>query len=129
MSWMSTWWGQVSETVMSGLQITVIGMLLVFFTLGLVILTLVLLTRLPGLRTPSSPERGSPERLQGSVPAEPPILAPSHAVHAKEQDDLAKVAAIAVAILRSERRATVRHSARRGQNAWKSYGRAQQLGL
>ena len=122
MSWMSTWWGQVSETVASGLQITVVGMLLVFFTLGLVILTLVLLTRLPGLRSAGSPEQTPPEQTLESV-------SPPQAADGADQDDLAEVAAIAVAILRSERRATVPHSARRGQNAWKSYGRAQQLGL
>jgi Na+-transporting methylmalonyl-CoA/oxaloacetate decarboxylase gamma subunit len=126
---MSIWWGQVSETVISGFQITVVGMLLVFFTLGLVILALVLLTRLPGLRSAGSPEQESPEQPRASAPHEPPILVSADAEHAAEQDDLAQVAAMAVAILRSRRRATVQHSARRGQNAWKSYGRAQQLGL
>ena len=59
MSWINGWWQQVSGTAAQGLQITVVGMSLVFFTLGLIILVLALLTRLPGLRVKAKAKSAS----------------------------------------------------------------------
>jgi sodium pump decarboxylase gamma subunit len=117
------WLSQVSETVILALQITVVGMSLVFLTLGLIILAVVLLTRLPGLRSESEPEE---------TPKVTPAPTPTEAVAAETaspDDQLARVAAIAVALLRSRSsvRPYPRTRARRG--AWKSYGRAHQIGL
>lgn len=121
MTWMSTWWSQVSETAMHGLQITVVGMLLVFFTLGLIILSLVLLTRLPGLRSKDSSSE-SPEPPEQSVRQ-------AAAVELQETEgELAQVAVIAAAMLCS-RQARVKLRPQSSRNAWRNYGRAHQLGL
>jgi Na+-transporting methylmalonyl-CoA/oxaloacetate decarboxylase gamma subunit len=127
-NWPSTWWQQVSPTVTNGLQITIIGMALVFLTLGLIIVVLVLLTRLPGLsRAPSREQdvttdtpsdRPVVDRARGSGPSD------SEQTHDLE---LAQVAAIAVALLHSHRTRPPRSGSRMGR--WKQYGRAQQLGL
>ena len=120
MTWLVDWWDHVSGTVLQGLGITVVGMALVFFTLGLVIAAMVLLTRLPWLRgketgpaaapvTPSQPENDT-----GS---------PTH------DDDLAAVAAIAVAVLRSRQGTGFRQRGKPRRSMWRSYGRAHQLGL
>ena len=116
------WWSQVSETVMHGLQITVVGMALVFFTLGLVILSVVLLTQLPGLRAKDTSKNRR----------EPPVALPAQNVASSQEaadEELAQVAAIALAVLRSRRRAGSRSKKPSPESAWKSYGRANQLGL
>ena len=117
-----SWWSQVSETVMHGLQITVVGMALVFFTLGLVILSVVLLTRLPGLRAKDKPKT---EREES-------VVRPAQSVASSQEvpnEELARVAAIALAVLRSRRRASPRPKKAAVESAWKRYGRANQLGL
>jgi sodium pump decarboxylase gamma subunit len=120
-SWMSAWWSQVSETTTQGLEITVVGMLLVFFTLGLIILSLVLLTRLPGLK--------AKERAGESTEMPEQTVAQAVAPEPEDTDaELARVAVIAVAILRSRQR-TARPRAQGPRNAWRNYGRAHQLGL
>ena len=121
------WWSQVSDTVVHGLQITVVGMLLVFFTLGLVIASLVLLTRLPGPRVEKKPSQPQKEE-QPETPLETspqPVAAQSPS----PDDELAQVAAIAVAILRGRRKARARRQTQARANTWRDYGRAQQLGL
>jgi sodium pump decarboxylase gamma subunit len=125
LSWLNTWWSQVSGTVGHGLEITVVGMLLVFFTLGLVIVALILLTRLPGLRV----EEKEPAVQDKPAPAvAPPAKAgPAAARTASGQDELAQVAAIAVALLRSRKTRARAFQAR--PSAWKNYGRAHQHGL
>jgi Na+-transporting methylmalonyl-CoA/oxaloacetate decarboxylase gamma subunit len=138
------WWQQVSATATQGLQITIVGMSLVFLTLGLIILVLALLTRLPGLRVRN--ERQKPDRRPESTrPSEPP------AERAEVADsELAQVAAIAVALMRTSNslgamrsdRAYPRQSFVRGTlstggrppptgsvSKWRQYGRAHQLGL
>jgi sodium pump decarboxylase gamma subunit len=119
-AWLADWWDVVSGTVLQGLGITVVGMALVFFTLGLVILAMVLLTRLPGLRT-KRPSPGPPPTA--SRPAE--TVAPA----AAQQDDLVKIAAIAVGVLHSRHRTPSRQRVAARRSTWKSYGRAHQLGL
>jgi sodium pump decarboxylase gamma subunit len=119
-AWLSDWWNSVSGTVLQGLGITVVGMALVFFTLGLVILAMVLLTRLPWLRggkTAPDSVPAAPQRTDTDTPA------------TSQEDDLGRVAAIAVAILRSRRRTPLRSRAPARRSTWKSYGRAHQLGL
>jgi Na+-transporting methylmalonyl-CoA/oxaloacetate decarboxylase gamma subunit len=119
-----SWFSQVSATAFQGLEITVVGMALVFFTLGLVIVSLVLLTRLPGLRArEQEPAQESPGPLiePAAKPGSAPVAAPD--------DELAQVAAIAVSLLQSQRRVSPRPQAQATRNAWKSYGRAHQLGL
>ena len=69
MNWISSWWQQVSATVAQGLGITVVGMALVFVTLGLIILALVLLTRLPGLRAREESKESKPQQSK-SLPAD-----------------------------------------------------------
>lgn len=124
------WWNQVSATVMHGLEITVVGMLLVFFTLGLIIISMVLLTRLPWLKPQQEAQEEQDERASVAVAAAPPP-----APQAAAQDELAQVAAIAVALLNGQRRgAPVTRGLNRPQiratgSAWKTYGRAHQLGL
>jgi Na+-transporting methylmalonyl-CoA/oxaloacetate decarboxylase gamma subunit len=119
-----SWFSQVSATAFQGLEITVVGMALVFFTLGLVIVSLVLLTRLPGLRAREqepAPEPAEPPAEPAAKPASAPMAAPD--------DELAQVAAIAVSLLQSQRRVSPRLRTQATRNAWKSYGRAHQLGL
>jgi Na+-transporting methylmalonyl-CoA/oxaloacetate decarboxylase gamma subunit len=120
-TWMNTWWSQVSETATHGLQITVAGMALVFFTLGLIILSLLLLTRLPGLRS----------KDQSRKPPEPPEQTAPQADTVELQEteaELAQVAAIAAAMLCSHR-ARAKPRPQGSRNAWRNYGRAHQLGL
>jgi len=119
-AWIADWWNQVAGTFLQGFGITVVGMALVFFTLGLVILAMVLLTRLPWLRAKEPPHDTAHAAQQQAGTSTPLAI---------EDDDLARVAAIAVAVLRSRQAATVhrRGNARRG--TWRSYGRAHQLGL
>lgn len=124
MAWISEWWNQVSETVLHGLNITVAGMTLVFFTLGLVILAMVLLTRLPWLRAQEEPEE------EQEVPAAVVPAAAVEQLAPRSADcELAEVAAIAVALLRGRRRPSRSYSNRGARGAWKAYGRANQLGL
>jgi sodium pump decarboxylase gamma subunit len=121
-AWISEWWNQVSGTVLHGTELTAVGMALVFFTLGLVILAMILLTRLPWLQVKQAPNE------EADTPAEPAEIA-AVAEPTPQDDELARVAAITVAMLRSRRRATRRVRATAPRSAWKSYGRAQQLGL
>ena len=154
----TAWWDQVSATVVHGLQIAAVGMVLVFFTLGLIVLAMLLLTRLPGLR--ACPERS--RRITGCGPrvtsheGEPGTGAVPVAQGASEQrqiaspvaeDELARVAAIAVAVLRSRQVSAsdacigtmpirrepgierVRPAIRATGSGWRMYGRASQLGL
>jgi sodium pump decarboxylase gamma subunit len=119
-AWLPDWWDHVSGTVLQGLGITVVGMALVFFTLGLVIVSMVLLTRLPWLRGKEPPAHSvsaAPERVESKAPAY------------VQEDELARVAAIAVAILRSRERTPLRRPTQARRSTWKSYGRAHQLGL
>jgi len=119
-AWLAGWWNQVSGTVLQGVETTVVGMAFVFFTLGLVILSMVILTRLPWLRVKESPQQAEAEAVQETSAAAEP----------KPQDDeLARVAAIAVALLRGQQRLAVRHQGKPQRSAWKSYGRAHQIGL
>lgn len=119
-AWLVDWWNLVSGTVVRGLGITVVGMALVFFTLGLVILAMVLLTRLPWLRASQSAPETAPAAAQ---------RARADTADAPQEDDLATVAAIAVAVLRSRRRAPLPSRAPAKRSTWRSYGRAHQLGL
>ena len=124
MNWIHAWWQEISATVANGLQITVVGMALVFLTLGLIILALILLTRLPGLSqapkkeqdvaTNAPPEKPTAEMTAGSDPTE---------------TELAQVAVIAVALLASRRTRSPHRKARSETSRWKQYGRAHQLGL
>jgi Na+-transporting methylmalonyl-CoA/oxaloacetate decarboxylase gamma subunit len=119
-AWLAGWWHSVSGTALQGLEITVVGMILVFFTLGLVIGAMVLLTRLPWLRAKLPPSPPAPTALQ---------QAESRASAPAQEDDLARIAAIAVAMVHSQQRVTPRQHAPARRGAWKSYGRAHQLGL
>ena len=121
------WWNQVSGTVLHGLEITAVGMLLVFFTLGLVILAMVLLTKLPWLQTKPAPQESEPETRAAS-PAVQPVTqsAPSTPPQTSE---LAQVAAITVALLHSRRRSVRQVATKSTRGSWRSYGRAHQLGL
>ncbi len=128
------WWNQVSATATHGLQITVVGMLLVFFTLGLIIISMVLLTQLPWLKA-----REEAEEEEEEIPTPAATPAQTSAVPQAADDELAQIAAIAVALARTQQRnvpitrglsrplirATGSHSA----GGWKMYGRAHQLGL
>ena len=120
MAWLVSWWDHVSGTVLRGLGITVVGMALVFFTLGLVILAMVLLTRLPWLRGKELPP-DAVSAASGQADSDAPATV--------EEEDLAVVAGIAVAILRSRHRAPLQQRLQAGRSTWKSYGRACQLGL
>jgi sodium pump decarboxylase gamma subunit len=123
-SWATEWWNQVSGTVLYGFEITVIGMVLVFFTLGLVILAMVLLTRIPGLQAKEQPAQEA-----AAVASEPPPASAPAMSGSQEPNDLAQIAAIAVAILRHRARVRTNSSAIKRQSAWKHYGRAHQIGL
>ena len=65
---MASWWSHVYGTAAQGLQITIVGMALVFFTLGLIIVSMVLLTQLPGLRSSKAGQqpKEAPEERQPS---------------------------------------------------------------
>jgi Na+-transporting methylmalonyl-CoA/oxaloacetate decarboxylase gamma subunit len=123
------WWNQVSETVTYGLQITVIGMLLVFFTLALIILSVVLLAKLPALqaRKAQEPQETRAEALPKLVTEQQ--IATDTVTAPTADDELAQVAAIAVVMLRSRQRVGTRPQARTVGSAWKHYGRAHQHGL
>lgn len=131
---MVEWWSKISETVMQGLQITVIGMTLVFFTLGLIIVAMVLLTKLPWLQAKEE-EEGSEEESPAPAIASATVAVPAPvAAAAPADDELAQVAAIAVAVLRGQEvvvpvtRGLGRPQVRATGGAWRSYGRAHQLG-
>lgn len=114
------WWNQVSGTVLQGAETTVVGMAFVFFTLGLVILSMVVLTRIPWLRAKEPPQQAEPEAAEETITAAEPV---------PQDEELASIAAIAVALLRSQRQLAVRRQGRTPRSAWKSYGRGHQLGL
>jgi Na+-transporting methylmalonyl-CoA/oxaloacetate decarboxylase gamma subunit len=128
----NAWWQHVSGTAIQGLQITIVGMSLVFLTLGLIILVLVLLTRLPGLRARNEGQEPK-TRLESKPPYEPATG------RADEADiELAQVAAIAVALMRaggtlgptrSQPFARGSLGTEGSASRWKQYGRAHQLGL
>ena len=122
MAWITEWWSQVSGTVQFGFEITVVGMALVFFTLGLVILAMILLTKLPWLQVKEQKETET--KPVANVETLIPVAEPT-----TSDDELARVAAIAVAMLRSHHRARRRAQTTAKRSTWKSYGRAQQLGL
>jgi sodium pump decarboxylase gamma subunit len=123
-NWINAWWQEISATVVDGLEVTVVGMALVFLTLGLIILALILLTRLPGL----SPAPKKEQDAATNAPPEKPAVtvAPSAG---PTDTELAQVAAIAVAMLASRRTRPPRRRARSETSRWKQYGRAHQLGL
>lgn len=121
------WWNQVSGTVLHGLEVTAVGMVLVFFTLGLVILAMVLLTKLPWLQSKPATQGPEPETQAASPVVQ--LTTQSAPKTSPQRDELAQVAAITVALLRG-RRATVRQvAAKSTRSSWRSYGRAHQLGL
>jgi len=119
---MASWWSHVSGTAMQGLQITLVGMALVFFTLGLIILSMVLLTHLPRLRGHDASE-------QSEETAEEPATEATVVQPAAVTDDLAQIAAIAVALVRSMQRTRRPTRPAAAVNAWKQVGRSRQLGL
>jgi sodium pump decarboxylase gamma subunit len=121
-AWITEWWSQVSGTVQFGLEITVVGMALVFFTLGLVILAMILLTKLPWLQVKERNETAPKPVANVATPI--PVAEPT-----TSDDELARVAAIAVAMLRSHHTARRRAQTTAKRSAWKGYGRTQQLGL
>lgn len=131
MTWLNSWWNQVSGTVLHGFEITVVGMSLVFFTLGLVILAMILLTKLPWLQAKGAPEERAapptaPAPVAATVAPEPATAAPKPV---SQEGELARVAAIAVAMLHSQRSVRRHPQTKATRSAWKSYGRAHQLGL
>jgi sodium pump decarboxylase gamma subunit len=123
-NWINAWWQEIAPTVANGLQITVVGMALVFLTLGLIILALILLTRLPGLSQAPKKEQA----VAANTPPEKPAAAVTTSSGPTETE-LAQVAAIAVAMLTSRRTRSPRRTARSETSRWKQYGRAHQLGL
>lgn len=133
------WWSQVSATALHGLQITVVGMLLVFFTLGLIILAMVLLTRLPWLRPKEERKEGlsaSPAMAESSPGATLPVVQEANVVRGAADDELVQVAAIAVAMVRSHQGSFTLPGATRRRppiratgSGWRVHGRAKQLGL
>ena len=125
--WTSNWWQQVSGTATQGLQITIVGMSLVFFTLGLIILILILLTRLPGLRANSKEQKSDPGKQ--APPSQPTVDHATAYPAAASNAELAQVAAIAVALVYSHRPTTKRSRTQTTGGKWKQYGRAHQLGL
>lgn len=118
---MAGWWSSVQGTATQGLQITLIGMSLVFLTLGLIIVTMVLLTRLPGLRSAEAGQEAEGTPNEPASEAFVPLSAGG--------DELERVAAIAVAVARSRRRSRRASKPQIAANAWKQAGRARQLGL
>ena len=129
MNGINAWWQQVSETVANGLQITIVGMALVFLTLGLIIVALILLRRLPGPKKPKEEQdvttNSPPENVVTSRATE--TAAPE--MEQVQDAELAQVAAIAVALLRSRGRGQLRPRTKPETSRWKQYGRAHQLGL
>ena len=119
---MASWWSHVYGTAAQGLQITIVGMALVFFTLGLIIVSMVLLTQLPGLR--SSKAGQEPEEAPEEPAIKPAVVEPSAG-----GDELAQIAAIAVAVMRSRRGSRQPSRPAITATAWKQVGRARQLGL
>jgi Na+-transporting methylmalonyl-CoA/oxaloacetate decarboxylase gamma subunit len=129
-NWLIAWWQAVSATVATGLEITVIGMALVFLTLGLIIIALILLTRLPGLSQ-------TPKKERDLADQSPPDRSAEHAgsdvvstrAESAQDVELAQVAAIAVVLLRSRRTKQPRSRTQVVTSRWKQCGRAHQLGL
>jgi Na+-transporting methylmalonyl-CoA/oxaloacetate decarboxylase gamma subunit len=119
---MAAWWSHIHGTATQGLQITVVGMSLVFVTLGLIIVTMILLTQFPGLRSVEAGEEAE------DTPDEPE-QEPSVVVPLAGGDELERVAAIAVTLIRSRRRSRHARKPRIAANAWKQAGRTRQLGL
>ena len=129
------WWNQVSTTVVHGAQITVMGMLLVFFTLGLVIVSMILLTKLPWLRAKEESKEAEsavaePAKTAAPAAAAAPAVAAASQAAASADDELAQVAAIAVALL-IQRQGPMGRSRPHVRSAgrWKRSGRAYQVGL
>jgi Na+-transporting methylmalonyl-CoA/oxaloacetate decarboxylase gamma subunit len=128
-SWISTWWQQVSGAASQGLQITFVGMTLVFLTLGSIILVLNLLTRLPRLQTKREGfMQDGKLRDQLSRPHEAG-RSESPAETIPTTDELARIAAIAVALAHSQHRESRAARPRPTTGKWKQYGRSHQLGL
>ena len=125
MSWIVAWWQQVSSTVAHGLQITLVGMALVFLTLTLIIVALILLTRLPGLQSRRQTRKQAVTENTTTDTNAP--LAPD--TQAAQEIELAQVAAIAVALVHSKRTRHPRPRPVTETSRWKQYGRAHQLGL
>lgn len=125
MSWINTWWQAVSPTVVQGLQITLVGMALVFLTLALIIVALILLTGLPGLKAKQQPKE---QAVTKNTPTQTDVPVAQN-LQADRETELAQVAAIAVALLRSQRTRSPRLRAKAEASRWKQYGRAHQLGL
>jgi sodium pump decarboxylase gamma subunit len=140
-SWINVWWQQVSGTAAQGLQITIIGMLLVFFKLGLIILALALLTRLPGLRAKTAKQEQNAKPEKQNLSSQPPVEHAAAGPATADDAELARIAAIAVALTQSRHSMTrMLHPARQPRRqttagsrmlhpAWKQYGRTHQLGL
>jgi len=135
----AAWWDHVSATVVHGLQIAAVGMVLVFFTLGLIVLAMLLLTRLPGLRVAGGGLRVASQEGEpgtGTVPVAQEASEQRPVASPVAEDELARVAAIAVAVLRSRQASArepgierVRPAIRATGSGWRMYGRASQLGL
>jgi Na+-transporting methylmalonyl-CoA/oxaloacetate decarboxylase gamma subunit len=126
----NAWWQHVSATVVNGLQITIVGMTLVFLTLGLVIVALILLKRLPGTKQPKTEQDVATHTPSANVVTGLATDSAEPETKSVQDIELAQVAAIAVALLRSRR--TKQHSRPRSEDRtsrWKQYGRAHQLGL
>jgi Na+-transporting methylmalonyl-CoA/oxaloacetate decarboxylase gamma subunit len=123
-NWIHAWWQEVSGTAAQGLEITLVGMALVFLTLGLIIVALVLLTRLP---RPSPTPQKEPDVATDAPPERTTVSTAKETRDA--QPELAQVAAIAVALLRSRRTRSARPKPGARSSRWKQYGRAHQLGL
>jgi hypothetical protein len=105
-------------------------MLLVFFTLGLIIVAVVLLTKLPWLRAKQESEVPESARTVLAEAVEPAPATIAQAA-ASADDELAQVAAIAVALLEQHGSAAPR-SVRpqvRSTGQWKRSGRMHQMGL
>jgi Na+-transporting methylmalonyl-CoA/oxaloacetate decarboxylase gamma subunit len=140
-SWINVWWQQVSGTAAQGLQITIIGMSLVFFTLGLIILALALLTRLPGLRVKTEKQEQNAKPAKQNLSSQPAVEHAGGGPATADDGELARIAAIAVALTQSRHSMTgMLHPARQPRRqatagnrmlhpAWKQYGRTHQLGL
>lgn len=128
-SWINVWWQQVSATAAQGVQITIIGMSLVFLTLGLIILALVLLTRLPVLGTETEKQEQQAEQVKQDLSSQPTVERRAASSPTPNDAELARVAAIAVALARSQRPTRGQTRIQMSASKWKQYGRAHQLGL
>ena len=126
MAALGEWWNQVSGTVLHGLEVTAVGMLLVFFTLGLVILAMVLLIKLPWLQPKPTPQEPEPEKAASPAVPSATASAPSTPPQTVE---LAQVAAITVALVHSRQRSVRQVATKDTRGSWRSYGRAHQLGM